>query len=252
MRVYRNTQCGGISHPVAIGSGDQDTGSRIAALHSPRILRGWRCVVKGEPLALATPIALGAGRGLPLGAILSHAEESLCVGNSAVLLDVQRCVADHMARCGASRNRQKGAVNMYSLSEAAKASGKSKSTLTRAIDKGKISASKDEHGRYQIEPIELHRVYPAVAFEPVAQQADDQPRNGDATSEFLNELIELRAEAKTKEQLVIAHEKTIDDLRQRLDKEGEERRQIMARLTDMTAKLAEPAPKKGLFARVFG
>ena len=70
----------------------------------------------------------------------------------------------------------------------------------------------------------------------------------------MNELIELRAEAKAKEKLVTAHEKTIDDLRERLDKEGEERRQIMAMLTDMTAKpaAAELTPRKGFLARVFG
>ena len=168
------------------------------------------------------------------------------MGNSAVLLDVQRCVANHMARCGASRNSQKRAVNMYSLSEAAKASGKSKSTLTRAIDKGKISASKDEHGRYQIEPTELHRVYPAVASEPVAQQSNEQLRNIEATSELVNELIDLRAEVKTKEQLVTVHEKTIDDLRERLDKEGEERRQLTAMLTDQRTR------RKGFWARLTG
>ena len=145
-----------------------------------------------------------------------------------------------------------GAVNMYSLSQAAKATGTSRSTLQRAIKKGTLASSKDAKGQYVIEPSELHRVYPAVASRTVAQQANDQPRNSDETGELLNELIELRAKLEAKEEVVKAHSATIDDLRDRLDREGEERRQIMARLTDMTAKPAEPAPKKGLFARVFG
>ena len=32
----------------------------------------------------------------------------------------------------------------------------------RAIQKGKISAARDAHGQWSIEPVELHRVYPAV------------------------------------------------------------------------------------------
>jgi predicted site-specific integrase-resolvase len=46
----------------------------------------------------------------------------------------------------------------YSLSQAATAIGMYRSTVLRAIKAGKISAIKDEHGQWQIEPAELHRV----------------------------------------------------------------------------------------------
>jgi hypothetical protein len=49
----------------------------------------------------------------------------------------------------------------YSLSQAAEAVGMNRSSILRAIKAGKISASKDEQGEWQIEPAELHRVYPA-------------------------------------------------------------------------------------------
>lgn len=48
----------------------------------------------------------------------------------------------------------------YSASGAAKASGNSVSTITRAIRSGKISASKDAGGAWRIDPSELHRVFP--------------------------------------------------------------------------------------------
>jgi len=48
----------------------------------------------------------------------------------------------------------------YTLGEAAKATGKSKAAISQAIASNKISATKDAHGRYQIEPSELHRLYP--------------------------------------------------------------------------------------------
>ena len=39
------------------------------------------------------------------------------------------------------------------------ATGRTKPTILRAIQLGKISAQKDEHGGWQIDPAELHRVY---------------------------------------------------------------------------------------------
>ncbi len=48
----------------------------------------------------------------------------------------------------------------HSLATAAAACGLNKSTILRAIKSGKISATKDEHGQWQIQPIELHRTYP--------------------------------------------------------------------------------------------
>jgi hypothetical protein len=49
----------------------------------------------------------------------------------------------------------------YTLGTAAKATGKSKSTLSRDIKCGKISATRKDDGSYEIDPAELHRVYPA-------------------------------------------------------------------------------------------
>lgn len=147
---------------------------------------------------------------------------------------------------------------MYSLTEAAKATGKSKSTISRAIKskdpKKRISATKDANDHYLIDPAELHRIYPPVASDEVAQQSNGVPRNSAATPDLLSELIELRAQAKATGELVNAHESTIADLRDRLDQEGTERRQLTAMLTDQRAQPTEaaPAPRKGFFARVFG
>lgn len=48
----------------------------------------------------------------------------------------------------------------YTLGEAARATGKSKAAISQAIANNKISATKDANGRYQIDPAELHRLYP--------------------------------------------------------------------------------------------
>ena len=48
----------------------------------------------------------------------------------------------------------------YTLGEAAKETGKSKTTIKRAIDRGRLSAKKNNNGEWEIDPAELHRVYP--------------------------------------------------------------------------------------------
>ena len=48
---------------------------------------------------------------------------------------------------------------MLSLSEAAKESGQSKSTIWRAVNSGRLPATRVYTGHYQIDPAELHRVF---------------------------------------------------------------------------------------------
>ncbi len=56
-----------------------------------------------------------------------------------------------------------------SLGAAARLTGTSKSTLTRAVRSGRLSATRDDAGSYRIDVAELTRVYPvAQPGEPVA------------------------------------------------------------------------------------
>ena len=48
----------------------------------------------------------------------------------------------------------------YTAGQAAKAVGVATSTITNALKSGKISGEKDDNGAWQIDPAELHRVYP--------------------------------------------------------------------------------------------
>jgi len=51
----------------------------------------------------------------------------------------------------------------YTLAAAAKATGLNRSTILRAIKSGQITGTKDQFGEWRVEPVELHRVYPAIA-----------------------------------------------------------------------------------------
>lgn len=50
----------------------------------------------------------------------------------------------------------------YTLGQAAKATGKAKGTISNAVKQGRLSASKNDKGEYEIDVSELHRVYSPV------------------------------------------------------------------------------------------
>jgi predicted site-specific integrase-resolvase len=64
---------------------------------------------------------------------------------------------------------------MYTIATAAASVGRNKTAILRAIKTGKISVSTDENGEWQIDPSELHRIYPPLRS---ASMRDDdmQPR----------------------------------------------------------------------------
>lgn len=79
----------------------------------------------------------------------------------------------------------------YSLSEAAKATGRNKTTIQRAIKAGKISATTNADGTYSIDPAELHRVFPvAQGYTPtVASQRNATLQREPVTLATLEERV---------------------------------------------------------------
>jgi hypothetical protein len=96
----------------------------------------------------------------------------------------------------------------YTLGQAARASGKSKMTIARAVKAGRISAAKTDSGVFMIEPAELHRVYPVAGngAGTVVHHA-----TGEVTGLSLADLLAER------DRRVTEQAETIRDLRQRLD-----------------------------------
>lgn len=80
---------------------------------------------------------------------------------------------------------------MLTLAEAAERVGKSKPTLQRAIKAGKLSASRDEHGAYRIDPAELARAYPASRLAGVSWP--DEPSAIDQLADFARHIEVLEA-----------------------------------------------------------
>lgn len=132
----------------------------------------------------------------------------------------------------------------YTLGTAAKATGKTKTAIAEAIKKSRISAAKDDLGRYQIDPAELHRVYPPVS----EKDGKEDPQQGrDKTQEFTAKIMMLEVQVKALGELKdqIAAER--DGLREDRD---HWRRQANSLLTDQRTK---PEPTRtGLWQRLFG
>jgi hypothetical protein len=81
----------------------------------------------------------------------------------------------------------------YTLGTAAKATGKDRATISRAIRKGRISAVKNAQGEWQIDPAELHRVYPPLqARNSERDRGDATERNSALITE--NKVLEVRLE----------------------------------------------------------
>ena len=122
---------------------------------------------------------------------------------------------------------------MLTLTEATEQTGKSKSTLVRAIKSGKLSAQRNEHGDYRVEPSELFRVYKSVTHH-------DEPASAPETqSAVVADLLEM---VKTKDLENADLRGDLDDARQRLHEHREAARALMSP-DEFEAKLKQEAER---------
>lgn len=146
----------------------------------------------------------------------------------------------------------------YTLTEAAQATGKVRSTIFKACKSGKISYVMDDHDEIRIDPAELHRVYPPVSRniqENVENETRETIGNGNGNSllhqevQFLREKLTELARIKDDERRDLSDR--IEDLRRdrddlrgerdRLLKVIEEQAGSVRQLTDQRPQQPEPA-----------
>ena len=172
----------------------------------------------------------------------------------------------------------------YTLSEAAAATGKVRSTIFKACKSGKISYVTDEHGNIQIEPAELHRVYPPVSENVegiVEEETEKTTQNGkfnSGNSAVEQELAVLRERLsgldRAREDERRALTERIEDFRRREEELRRDRDDLRGErdkllrvieeqagsvklLTDQRERAAqpptpEPQQRARLFGRLFG
>ena len=123
----------------------------------------------------------------------------------------------------------------YTVGTAAKATGKSKPTITRAIKNGQISAIKEADGSYKIDPAELHRVYPPVS----SDSSEERKMRQSATPE---ETALLRQENDFLKQQLERERDFSRELSSRLDQSEAERRETQGKLTALLTHHTKPEP----------
>lgn len=115
------------------------------------------------------------------------------------------------------------------LSQAAKASGRSKSTLSRAIKTGRLSATRLNDGNFSIDPAELFREYPATPHSPydehyTERDATPVPAELQSRISMLELLLEKEREAAAREREISA------DLKEDRDKWRQQATSLLADL----------------------
>lgn len=136
----------------------------------------------------------------------------------------------------------------FTLTQAAKESKKSKSTISEAISSGRLSAVKDENGRYQIDPSELFRVYPPNVTEPELKTITE-PESERIEQAVLKQKVEFLERELNRER------EFVSSLERRLDEESAERRRLTLLLTHQQeqspVEKAKRSDENHLWKRIF-
>jgi hypothetical protein len=123
---------------------------------------------------------------------------------------------------------------MLTLGQAAKETGLSKPSISKAIKTGRLSAVKTENGEYQIDPIELFRVYPVTS----------KPKADTLQKETLGLPNGLQAALDAMREILRQVEGERDDLRRRLDEEAADRRASAEEVRRLTLLIThQPKPE---------
>jgi hypothetical protein len=130
---------------------------------------------------------------------------------------------------------------VYTLGEAAKATGKSKATISKAIKNGRVSASKGENGVYRIDPSELHRVYPPTPLETGKPEQNVIPKLPQVDTHEASKIRELEILLKASQQRLEDRDEQLSDLKEDRDKWRQQ----------ATGLLEDKRPRR-LWSRIFG
>jgi excisionase family DNA binding protein len=139
-----------------------------------------------------------------------------------------------------------------SLREAAQLAKTSKSTILRAIQSGRLSATRTDDGGYSIDPAELCRVYPPRPDAP-DQSADQSAGQGatgltEAATELRIRNAQLEAGFNALKAILEAEKKHLEEIREDRDRWAAQAERLALPAPDGSHKMqAQGAMKRGLF-----
>ena len=132
------------------------------------------------------------------------------------------------------------------LTEAAKQVGITKSGLMKAIKKGKLSAEKDVHGEWTVDPAELFRVYPKSSD-------STKDKNGQVVDGTIIEIKGLKRE-------IDLQREQINSLREQLTKSDTDKADLSKKMDEQLATFRmltdqreeKTGQSRGFWKRLFG
>lgn len=128
-----------------------------------------------------------------------------------------------------------------SAKEAAAQVGISKQAIIRAIHKGKLSATRNASGEFEIEPVELFRAYQPLAIEASTTVTQVDGSETPSQSEALSVRVEML------ERMIRDKDETIADLSTKLDAAIGGMQKVSLLLEDK-----QRQEKRGWWQRLFG
>lgn len=135
------------------------------------------------------------------------------------------------------------------MTKGAELAGVSKGTVSKALKSGRLSYAEKTDNGYLIETSELFRVFPPKQPETV-ETAHSQPLIGNRETPM--ETVGLHREIELLREQLRDRDGVVDDLRHRLDRSDEERREAQARVIGLLAGPGPTESKRGFFGRLFG
>lgn len=135
------------------------------------------------------------------------------------------------------------------MTKGAELAGVSKGTVSKAIKSGRLSYTEKTDNGYLIDTAELFRVFPPKKPETVDdsrfETGGGNPGNPGNSTGLQREIQLLREQLQDRDGVVA-------DLRHRLDKSEEERREAQARVIGLLTGPEPSETKRGFFSRLFG
>ena len=138
-----------------------------------------------------------------------------------------------------------------SLREAAQQAGTSKSTILRAIQSGRLSATRTDDGGYSIDPAELCRVYPPRS--EADQSADHGAGQGatglsnDAATELRIRNAQLEAGFNALKAILEAEKKHLEEIREDRDRWAAQAERLALPAPDVSHAQSQAQPRRCFF-----
>jgi hypothetical protein len=142
-------------------------------------------------------------------------------------------------------------MTTFSIRDAAREAGVSKTSILRAIQSGRMSAPKKDDGGYAIDPAELFRVFPPKGTQQgqgdspgTRSEGQTVPSQGTPGPDHALEVRLAKAEAQLEalKEVLEVERKRAEELRQERDKWSNMAEASQRQLVDLTKK-----PKSGFF-----